>query len=778
MNHGRIAIIILLWIIGSTPMAVADVTDQEVGRAIEKMKRFFYEKQDPKTGSWEFRSATPGLDDYRDQAGGETALVVQALLVSGESFQNPKISAALDFLRQKTVTLSAPGAEQENTLELFHGTYAVAVRAHVWSYLPPEFMPMLEKDAKWLLLSAKKHRLGLFGYHPNDVTRIDHSASQYGMLGLWQASKRGFKVPKRYWERWVDHFIGAQVADGGWNYGSAAINPAVSDGLTTAGLTALNVGQQELYRTKKKPEPKITESIAGGMTWLQQHFQGIENPNGGGAYNYYYIYGIERVALMTGVRQLNHRDWYQTCATEIVKSLTEDGSVNEGYIDTAFALMFLARGRYPVWINKIEVPGTNWRNYPNDLYFLCHYLSDQREGEVNWQVADINTEPEGWLTAPVAYLSSNRPVALTDPQKKSLKRYIDLGGLLVTTADQNSSAFSDSIRELARELYPDYKIEPLGKDHELYNAWHRITNPARYPLSSLSNGARDLIIMSESDWGHTLQSDTKRDSDPVWKLATNIFAYATDKGVLNNRLVSPLIARERRSPSGSMTVGRARYAGNWLPEPAAWQMLADFAFNRTGIKITTTPERDTDPADLPENAAVEEAQTLDLDQIGASNLPLIHLTGTDTVVLNPGQLNAIRDYAKRGGTLVVETVGGHGQFSQAIETQLTSHLSSPAVPLTGADPVISGKGLGNGFNNRRALYRRYAVLKLNVEAKPYLSAFMVDDRPAIIISHDDLSLGMLGSRQWDILGYQTQSSREIMTNIILWANGQQIAAAN
>ena len=68
------------------------------------------------------------------QVGGETALVTLALLISGESAQNPKIARALRFLRK---------------IEM-KGTYAVAIRAHVWAHLPPEYLPLLNTDASWL----------------------------------------------------------------------------------------------------------------------------------------------------------------------------------------------------------------------------------------------------------------------------------------------------------------------------------------------------------------------------------------------------------------------------------------------------------------------------------------------------------------------------------------------------------------------------------------------------------------------------------------------------
>jgi len=723
------------------------VTDAQVGQTIKRMKRFFYQRQDPVTGAWEFR--TKHGAHHVMQAGGETALVTLAMLISGESGQNPKLVRALQYLQEAQ----------------FQGTYAVAVRAHVWSHLPPEYMRFLEADTGWLLEVADKHELGLFDYTPElatERTRIDHSITQYGMLGLWQAAQRGLHVPQRHWERWVEHFIDSQHEDGGWAYGADEKDWATGS-MTTAGLTALYVGQQELHRTRRSPEPKITAAINKGRLWLDQRYAGITNPNARtGENNYYFLYGIERVALVSGLRYLNGQDWFQSGAAHIIRAEEGHGSIRNNFIDTAFSLMFLARGRYPVWINKLKVPGAAWNNHPNDLYFFSRYLSDQREGEVNWQIVSLDSPPDDWLTAPVAYLASSEPISLTTQQQQSLKHYLDMGGLLVTSPDHGSSTFSKSIRQLAKDMYPQYTVKRMPTDHAMFRSWHRLTNTGNQRVFSLSNGARELMIMADRDWGFAFQADKEPGKSIAWKIGTNIFAYATDKGVLNNRLISPYDMKAKRPPTGQMTVGRARYEGNWLPEPAAWVPLSNYIFNRTGLDISTT--------------APDDDRALDLSEIGPSDLKLIHLTGTGVVELGPSQLTAIKQYVQRGGTILVETVGGHGDFSRSVERQLVDLFDNRAVPLTEGDPIISGSGLPNGYDSRRALYRRYAVLTLNLDPKPHFSAFLNEqDRPMVILSHEDLSLGMLGCRHWDIMGYQPKSARQIMTNIVQWAYTQKLA---
>ena len=193
-----------------------------------------------------------------------------------------------------------------------------------------------------------------------------------------------------------------------------------------------------------------------------------------------------------------------------------------------------------------------------------------------------------------------------------------------------------------------------------------------------------------------------------------------------------------------------------------WGPQANYVFNRTGIEITTTD--------------ASGDGVLDLDRIGRSNLKLIHLTGTHAIFLTDKQREAIKQYISRGGTLLIETVGGHGEFSRSLDKQLSSMLNSLAVPLTSADPIISGQGLSGGEDTSRALYRRYAVVKFQFDPKPRLAAFLDEQgRPMIILSHEDLSLGMVSSRHWNILGYQPSTSRKLINNIVAWADQQEMS---
>ena len=54
-----------------------------------------------------------------------------------------------------------------------------------------------------------------------------------------------------------------------------------------------------------------------------------------------------------------------------------------------------------------------------------------------------------------------------------------------------------------------------------------------------------------------------------------------------------------------------------------------------------------------------------------------------------------------------------------------------------------------------------------------LLSINLDGRAALIASHEDLSLGVMGSRRWGVDGYDIDTARRLLTNILLFAESFQ-----
>ncbi len=223
-------------------------------------------------------------------------------------------------------------------------------------------------------------------------------------------------------------------------------------------------------------------------------------------------------------------------------------------------------------------------------------------------------------------------------------------------------------------------------------------------------------------------------------MATNLFTIVTDRGHAPLRLAMPFEHRGQRPVTGRVTIVRARYAqrdDHGIVEPQAWPVFADYFFNRTGVELST--------------------RDVDLSSIGRVGLPLVHLAGVEPVKLSKSEHDAIKKYTDNGGTLLVESVGGHGEFAASIELQLTQSLAIPLVTLNHNSPPLKGVAIR---------HRRYVIEKNNNTPARRMSAFMIGNRPAVIVCRHDLSLGLLGVRHWGVAGYQRQTARELIAALV------------
>ena len=723
----------------------SSVTDKQVDDAVEAIKAFLYKTQ-AEDGGW-YGQFHKDPQDKGGHAGpwGPTSMAVLSLIVAGESPQNPKIKKALELLAKAELT----------------GSYVLSMRTHVWSYLPQDvFGELLEKDAEtmynsWYGWARFGYPIAKYGESFNDKFggspsapknggRIDNSTTQYGILALWQADKRGANIPDKFWELAVQNFLELQQPDGGWAY-SGATNTRQT--MTCAGLTVLFIAQQELFRSQSKANAKITESIEKGLKYLNENFNPGKGAHGG---NGYLWYGYERVGLASGIKYFGGKDWFQEIAQKIVKKKANYGS---GIHSAAFDLMFLARGRVPVWINKLQIPGTAWNNRPNDVYFLNRFISGYREHEVNWQVVGIESNPKEWISAPLMWISSDGAIEWTDEQVAKIKEYIDLGGTLLVNPEQKSSSFRASIQDLAMKLYPELKFEPMPRDHPMANLLEGDPRGSRAPdVEILSNGARVLMIMPKADWGMTFQKDTKPDPDKTkaWRNIINIYGVVTDRGELTPRLSSPWVGKSGKAATGTIKVFVPQWedAAGKSHEHDVYKVMKNVMHNATGRTL--------------------DVQKLPLTELAAADPALVHMMGVNAVSLSEAERNAVQAYVQSGGTILIENLGGTGKFATSIRDQLNPLFPGSEDKVNTRSDIITGRNLPEGAtSNRRVVFRRLVIERSNPDGRLTLRGWEKNKRYPVLLSYEDLSLGMLGAKQYGINGYSVESSRNLMINILL-----------
>jgi hypothetical protein len=352
----------------------------------------------------------------KEWPGGPTALSLLALLKSGLPKDDPTVVKGFEKLEKTPLRKTYSVGLSLMALEALYGPQKIEERIKGLTRAKPAHLKVPPRHLKWMnqLAHFLVKNMAYSQYtskgssavgtkdcwsYPRDRTG-DHSNTQYAILGLRSAQRCGVNVKRDTWEDiWsnvVDHFIAVQEKKGpavkrwkliedkkhgyvsykpvtrvvdtarGWAYG-AGIKPkagsrraelATLGSMTTVGIASLLIGMEGLIRIRSKKldaaaKGKIEKGVRDGLAWLDHHFSVEKNPgHPENHWLYYYLYGMERAAVLAGVRNIGKHDWYREGAEFLLEHQDGDGrwtfeATSGDLAPTCFALLFLTKATIP-----------------------------------------------------------------------------------------------------------------------------------------------------------------------------------------------------------------------------------------------------------------------------------------------------------------------------------------------------------------------------------------------------------------------------------------------
>jgi hypothetical protein len=136
--------------------------------------------------------------------------------------------------------------------------------------------------------------------------------------------------------------------------------------MTTAGIACLAIVKERLGETGKLTPAlaqRLDVGLLDGLAWLTDTFTVTDNPvvpPAPAMWHYYYLYGLERVGSLTGVRFVGKNDWYRQGADHLLGAQKKEGgwesaigagkpadNTESDIVQTCFALLFLKRSTTP-----------------------------------------------------------------------------------------------------------------------------------------------------------------------------------------------------------------------------------------------------------------------------------------------------------------------------------------------------------------------------------------------------------------------------------------------
>ncbi len=509
----RTTLFVLLCLLACPPMsapaegpATVPLTDEAVNKAVANGVAYLWSQQEANGG---FKCA--GNQRY---PAGPSALATLALLTAGEAHDSARMAKALAYLNGQRSSK----------------TYSLALRAKVWALAerraPGKYRKLLLKDARQLMRSTLD---GSYGYNATGEKprgNGDNSNSQYGLLGVYAAAGSGVEVPHAYWLLAMKHWQTTQNADGSWSY-RAGSDTEGRDTMVNAGLASLSICDQQIGNPRAlRCQGGLDRPAARrGLQWLDEHYKAGVKAGGGG----YRLYGLQRMARLTGRRTFGGVDWLRAEAPIALARQARDGSWGRGTAggnqvpETAFHILFFLGAREPAIIGKLKFDG-DWNNRPHALGNLTRWVGVTSGRNVRWHVVDVTTPEDQWPDTPMLLIAGAKPPTFTDEQVRRIGRYVQAGGTILSVAECGGLAFDKAIRDLYAKLFPQHPLQTCDADHAIYAGPARLRGRPRFFV--VHDGQRPLAIHTAQDLTRSWQFNHIRTSRYAFDAAINALQYA------------------------------------------------------------------------------------------------------------------------------------------------------------------------------------------------------------------------------------------------------------
>ncbi len=737
----------------------AAVTREEVDKAIRDAVRFLKTNQRD-DGSWS--------DIEIEARTGMTSLVTLALMTAGETAANsPTVRKALDYLRHFKP-------------DDLRSTYAISLQTMVFANEaaePDKDQLRIGANVRWLEQAQIRPGEPVFwpgSWSYSDSKRArpgDNSNSQYALLGLHAATEAGVPVKPEVWALARAYWEKSQKGDGSWAYTPDAANPTAS--MTCAGISSLIIAGLRRYQGQEFLQGDaiqncgkggVNRNIQRGIDWLANRFAVGQNFGGGQQWRFYYLYGLERAGRLAGIRFFGPHDWYRIGAEQLVHeqnkfsgfwrgALVEDSPV----LATSFALLFLAKGRAPVLINKLRHgPAGDWQNDPDDVRNLVSIVSRDWKNLLTWQVVDpASASVADLLQAPIVFFNGHKVPEFNAIAKQNLREFIEQGGFIFADACCSNPDFDAGFKALMKEIFPEeqFKLRPLPEDHPIWRAKH-LLSPEVYDLWGIEHGCRTVVIYSRLDlscyWNQYEANPVHPGVIKAVKIGQNVVDYATGREMPADKLtVHEVRDLKADAPKRhALRIAKLKHAGDWNVAPQAIPNLMD-TLRKPPFQIDVVmSQKDLYPRD--------------------PNLiyyPLIYIHGRAALSFNKEDLDALRHHIDPGGgTLFADAACGSPPFDAAFRRFVAELLpNNPLVPIPRDDELFTDRV---GVDLSKMQYTKAAG---GGRDYPQLEGIKINEHWAVIYSKYDIGCALERHTGIECKGYTYESALAIAANVVQYA---------
>ena len=358
--------------------------EREVNAAIDKGVEWIWKQFNEKEGHW---------GAHYQFTTGPTALALLTVLKGTLERKDPRLRRALDWLLAQGLKHVYEVAISIMAVEAFYSPKDPGDRFKPGEVADPDIARRIEPaHAKWVseavgFLESSITSNTMWSYpDANNALNRDFSNTQYGVLGLFSGARCGAVLDASIYQRLLSTYLRAQQQKGprvelalldanpepgrtqakqvaearGWMYREDPSEPPY-ESMTSGGISSLVILDSLMRRMgtgkyDRTDQQKTKAAIRDGWAWLHQNWSVKGNAPHGRDWYYYWLYGLERCGMLSGVAWIGERDWYYEGAQMLISNQAADGWWAHGggawFHDICFAVLFLKRATVKVASGK------------------------------------------------------------------------------------------------------------------------------------------------------------------------------------------------------------------------------------------------------------------------------------------------------------------------------------------------------------------------------------------------------------------------------------------
>lgn len=377
---------------------VSDLSlDAEIDASIDRGVDYLLEQVQSSAG-W-----TP-IDDY---PAGYLSVQLYALLKSDVTYLHPALLKALGRLEvlpmKKVYSVAISIMAYDAVLEQMtpsDGDNSSSAFLGIRSRLTPKIVRQrMQRYVDWLVLSKVPTR-GVWTYgrasrrKRPEQTAYDHSNTQFAVLALGMAARRGMRIDRSVWREVADHFVFSQQPEGppvtagpvfrkrpnnkndskkkprqrtrvkprppwwrpclanedtlcrGWAYRQLDQSSKIKFSMTSAAQSCLLLAHRELLKSEARPETlsEVERSLRDGYAWLGSYLTRRKRLGS----DTYALYSLEKVGDIGEVESFGPVRWFEAGARVLLRTQGDRGQWGKADSSasrhkTALALLYLGR---------------------------------------------------------------------------------------------------------------------------------------------------------------------------------------------------------------------------------------------------------------------------------------------------------------------------------------------------------------------------------------------------------------------------------------------------